>query len=150
MQERRKRERAFAERLAPVSRSWRQLADDALSSLGISNSSGWALVHLLRLGKTVRQSELARVVGVTEPSLVRTLNLLEGAGLAVRIADETDRRAKHLSLTAEGEALAERIDARLNTLRAGLLGGITDADLETTVAVLDRIAARVAESSSKP
>ena len=116
----------------------------------MSKSSGWALVHLLRLGKTVRQSELARVVGVTEPSLVRTLNLLEGAGLIERIADETDRRAKHLSLTGEGEALAERIDKRLITLRVSLLDGITDAELETTVAVLDRIAARVAESSGKP
>lgn len=144
------RERALAERLLPVSRSWRQLADDALSSLGISNSSGWALVHLLRQGKTVRQSELARIVGITEPSLVRTLNLLEGAGLIERIADETDRRAKHLALRPEGEALAERIDTRLNALRASLLDGIPDEDLETTVAVLDRIAARVAESSDKP
>lgn len=150
MQDRRQRERALAEKLAPVSRSWLQLADDTLSSLGVSNSSGWALVHLLRLGKTVRQSELARVVGVTEPSLVRTLNLLEGAGLIERIADETDRRAKHLSLTGEGEALAERIDKRLITLRVSLLDGITDEELETTVAVLDRIAARVAESSGKP
>lgn len=150
MQDRRLRERALAERLLPISRSWRQLADDALSSLGISNSSGWALVHLLRLGKTVRQSELARVVGVTEPSLVRTLNLLESAGLIERIADETDRRAKHLSLTPEGEVRAEGIDMRLNALRARLLDGISDADLETTVAVLDGIAARVAESSGKP
>jgi MarR family transcriptional regulator for hemolysin len=149
MQDRQSSEKALAARLGPVSRSWQQLADSALSSLGVSNSSGWALVHLLRLGNEVRQGDLARAINVTEPSLVRTLHLLEEAGLVERIADDSDRRAKHLRLTDEGAAAARRIDKRLIELRATLLDGIPGEDVETVVRVLDRIAARIAESAAR-
>lgn len=149
MQDRQSSEKALAARLGPVSRSWQQLADSALSSLGVSNSSGWALVHLLRLGDDVRQGDLARVINVTEPSLVRTLHLLEDAGLVERVADDSDRRAKNLRLTAEGVTAARRIDKRLIELRAGLLDGIPTEDVETVVRVLDRIAARIAESAAR-
>lgn len=149
MQDRQSSEKALAARLGPVSRSWQQLADSALSSLGVSNSSGWALVHLLRLGDEVRQGDLARVINVTEPSLVRTLHLLEDAGLVERRADDSDRRAKNLCLTEEGAAAARRIDKRLIELRASLLDGIPTEDVETVVRVLDRIAARIAESAAR-
>lgn len=149
MQDRQSSEKALAARLGPVSRSWQQLADSALSSLGVSNSSGWALVHLLRLGDDVRQGDLARVINVTEPSLVRTLHLLEDAGLVERVADDSDRRAKKLRLTAEGVTAARRIDKRLIELRASLLDGIPTEDVETVVRVLDRIAARIAESAAR-
>ncbi|WP_334182271.1 MarR family winged helix-turn-helix transcriptional regulator [Novosphingobium sp.] len=149
MQDRQSSEKALAARLGPVSRSWQQLADSALSSLGVSNSSGWALVHLLRLGNEVRQGDLARVINVTEPSLVRTLHLLEDAGLVERRADDSDRRAKHLRLTDEGVVAAKRIDKRLIELRASLLDGIPTEDVETVVRVLDRIAARIAESAAR-
>ncbi|MBO9725543.1 MAG: MarR family transcriptional regulator [Novosphingobium sp.] len=149
MQDRQSSEKALAARLGPVSRSWQQLADSALSSLGVSNSSGWALVHLLRLGDEVRQGDLARVINVTEPSLVRTLHLLEDAGLVERRADDSDRRAKNLCLTEEGAAAARRIDKRLIELRASLLDGIPTEDVETVVRVLDGIAARIAESAAR-
>ena len=149
MQDRQSSEKALAARLGPVSRSWQQLADSALSSLGVSNSSGWALVHLLRLGRAVRQGDLARVINVTEPSLVRTLHLLEDAGLLERVADDNDRRAKHLRLTEEGLVAAQRIDKRLIELRASLLDGISTEDVETVVRVLDRISARIAESAAR-
>jgi MarR family transcriptional regulator for hemolysin len=149
MQDRQSSEKALAARLGPDSRSWQQLADSALSSLGVSNSSGWALVHLLRLGNEVRQGDLARVINVTEPSLVRTLHLLEDAGLVERRADDSDRRAKHLRLTDEGVVAAKRIDKRLIELRASLLDGIPTEDVETVVRVLDRIAARIAESAAR-
>jgi MarR family transcriptional regulator for hemolysin len=149
MQDRQSSEKALAARLGPVSRSWQQLADSALSSLGVSNSSGWALVHLLRLGDDVRQGDLARVINVTEPSLVRTLHLLEDAGLVERVADDSDRRAKNLRLTEDGIIAARRIDKRLIELRASLLDGIPTEDVETVVRVLDRIAARIAESAAR-
>lgn len=149
MQDRQSSEKALAARLGPVSRSWQQLADSALSSLGVSNSSGWALVHLLRLGRAVRQGDLARAINVTEPSLVRTLHLLEDAGLLERVADDNDRRAKHLRLTEEGLVAAKRIDKRLIELRASLLDGISTKDVETVVRVLDRISARIAESPAR-
>ncbi len=128
-----------------LSRAWRQLADRVLASLEISNSTGYALLHLERLGEGARQSDLAREIGITEASLVRTLQHLERIGLVRREADPEDGRAKTLHLTEEGARLARLIDQRLIELRTQLLGGISDADLEATMRVLETVARRIVE-----
>ena len=140
----------FATQLSPVSRAWMQLADRILGSLAISNSAGWALVHLARLGQGARQGDLARAIGITEASLVRTVQQLERGGLVERRADEDDRRANLLHLTAEGTTLARKADKRLIELRIDLLEGVSDGDLEVAVRLLDTIAARAADMRGRP
>ncbi|UYY77925.1 MarR family winged helix-turn-helix transcriptional regulator [Sphingomonas sp. R1] len=136
--------------MSPVSRAWQRLADTTLASLGISSSTGWALVYLQRLGDSARQADLARAVGVTEASLVRTLHALEDAGLVVRAVDKRDRRANLLQLTPEGVSHASRIDRRLAALRSELLDGVSDGELETTLRVLDTLAAKLADRRAQP
>ena len=130
--------------------AWQRLADTALATLDISNSQGWALVHLARLGAETRQADLARAIGITEASLVRTLHQLEHAGYVTRRPDRDDRRTNRLVLTEAGTAIAAGIDARLITLRAELLNAIPDADVETTVRVLELVAQRIAERRGRP
>ncbi|WP_084582706.1 MarR family winged helix-turn-helix transcriptional regulator [Sphingomonas azotifigens] len=131
--------------MSPTSRAWQRLADATLASLDISGSTGWALVYLQRLGEDVRQAELARAIGVTEASLVRTLHALEESGMVVRVADAQDRRANRLRLTERGVSHASRIDQRLAALRSALLDGVSDADLEATLRLLDQLATKLAE-----
>lgn len=138
-------ERALATRMSPTSRAWQRLADATLASLDISSSTGWALVYLQRLGEDVRQAELARAIGVTEASLVRTLHALEDAGLVIRVADLQDRRVNRLRLTERGVSHASRIDAQLAALRSTLLEDVSDADLEATLRLLDQLAAKLAK-----
>ncbi|HUD27627.1 MAG TPA: MarR family transcriptional regulator [Novosphingobium sp.] len=135
----------FATQLSPVSRAWLQLADRILGSLAISNSAGWALVHLKRLGEGVRQGDLARAIGITEASLVRTVQQLERDGLVERRADEDDRRAYRLHLSHEGRVLARKADERLVDLRRELLDGIPDADIDAAVRLFGTVAARAAD-----
>lgn len=142
-------ERALASQMPALSRSWRRLADRALANLGLSGSARWALVHLLRM-EDPRQGDLAREIGITEASLVRTLQQLERAGLILRTADEGDRRANRLRLTQEGDAQARSANARLVELRAHLLAGIRDDELGTTLAVLERLETRIAEGLARP
>ncbi|MCJ2182967.1 MarR family transcriptional regulator [Novosphingobium sp. 1949] len=132
-----------------LARTWRQLADRVLASLEISNSTGYALLHLERLGPGARQSDLAREIGITEASLVRTLQHLERAGLVRREGDPEDGRAKLLHLTEDGARVARKIDRRLMDLRAELLADIPDADLEASVRVLERVSARIAERRNR-
>ncbi len=135
----------LATQLPPVARVWRQLADRILASLDISNSAGWALVHLERLGAGARQAELARAIGITEASLTTTVRQLEQAGLVERLADEGDRRANRLHLTQEGARIARKAEGRLVALRAELLDGISDADLEAAVRLISTVANRAAD-----
>ncbi|MCJ2187680.1 MarR family winged helix-turn-helix transcriptional regulator [Novosphingobium beihaiensis] len=136
---------ALPAQILSLARSWRQLADRVLASLEISNSTGYALLHLERLGEGVRQSDLAREIGITEASLVRTLQHLERIELVQREADPDDGRAKTLRLTGEGRRLARLIDARLIELRRELLDGISSEDLQTALGVLERVSSGIAE-----
>ncbi|WP_186141856.1 MarR family winged helix-turn-helix transcriptional regulator, partial [Burkholderia gladioli] len=90
-----------------------------------------------RLGESVRQGTLSEHVGIEGPSLVRLLDQLCAAGLARRDEDPHDRRAKTISLTAAGRSVTTRMEEDLRVLRAQVLKGITRADLEATLRVLD-------------
>jgi MarR family transcriptional regulator for hemolysin len=148
--DRRHLELALATGIRPLAGAWQRLADAALASFGISNSQGWALVHLARLGPDTRQADLARAIGITEASLVRTLHQLEHAGLIARQPGRDDRRANRLVLSDRGATLAARIDERLIALRAELLADICDDELDTTMRVLDHVAQRIVERRGRP
>ena len=62
MSRRRHLEFSLATGIRPLAGAWQRLADAALATLGISNSQGWALVHLARLGSNARQADLARAI----------------------------------------------------------------------------------------
>ena len=89
---------ALAQKLPQVVRNWQRLADAALVEFRISSSAGWCLVHLDRLGSGARQTDLAEQLGITQPSLVRTLHQLEATGLVERLSHPQDRRANRLAL----------------------------------------------------
>ncbi|MES1972998.1 MAG: MarR family transcriptional regulator [Pseudomonadota bacterium] len=143
-------ELALARRLNPVSRAWMQVADQVLARLGVSNSTGWCLVHLDRLGADARQSELARAIGISEPSLVRTLHQLEATGMIARRTDPNDRRANHLLLTEQGRALAAHIEEALMELRRELLVDLPDEDIEATLRLCDALTDRIARRRLQP
>ena len=108
------------------------------------------MVHLARLGADTRQADLARAIGITEASLVRTLHQLEHAGLIARQPGHDDRRANRLVLSDRGAKLAAQIDERLIALRIELLEGIPDDDLNATLRVLNHVAQRVTERRGRP
>jgi len=91
----------------------------------------------------VRQVTLAEHVGIEGPSLVRLLDQLCAAGLVRRDEDPDDRRAKTISLTEEGLAVTARMEQDLRELRARVLKGVSRADLEATLRVLNAFNAAV-------
>lgn len=145
---RRNAELQIAHHIAPAAQGWRQLANAALAEFRVSNSSGWCLVYLDRLGPDARQIDLARAIGISHPSLVRTLDQLEAAGFVERSPCPDDRRSNRLIVTSRGKELAGQIEGKLASLRAQLLAGITDADLEATIQTLEILSERIAERRS--
>ncbi|QDC38312.1 MarR family winged helix-turn-helix transcriptional regulator [Sphingobium fuliginis] len=137
--------RALAHKMPQVARQWRQLADLALAEFGVSNSAGWCLIYLDRLGPDVRQADLAEELGIAQPSLVRTLDQLQAAGLVERVPNPDDRRSNRVAFTAEGQELVGRIEARLENLRRELLDGVPDAAIEIIVNLLNLLERRMAE-----
>ncbi|YBV94706.1 MarR family transcriptional regulator (plasmid) [Phyllobacteriaceae bacterium JZ32] len=129
-------QRIFTAKLLSTGRQWRRAVDQQLSAHGISEACAAPLLWIGRLGGGVRQVVLANQVGIEGPSLVRLLDQLEAMGLVVRKEDPTDRRAKGLWLTEEGQRLAARMEDMLDGLRGRILRDIDKADLEAAIRVL--------------
>ncbi|MEZ2131568.1 MULTISPECIES: MarR family winged helix-turn-helix transcriptional regulator [unclassified Sinorhizobium] len=129
-------QRIFTMNLLTTGRQWRKAVDQALSAHGISEACASPLVWIGRLGGGVRQVVLANHVGIEGPSLVRLLDQLEALGLVVRKDDPTDRRAKGLWLTAEGEKLAAHMEDVLDELRGRILAKVDKSDIEAAIRVL--------------
>ncbi|MFK0165276.1 MarR family winged helix-turn-helix transcriptional regulator [Rhizobium sp. NPDC090279] len=129
-------QRIFTANLLTTGRQWRRVVDITLSSHGISEAVAAPLLWISRLGGGVRQVVLATYVGIEGPSLVRLLDQLESMDLVIRKDDPTDRRAKGLWLTPEGEKLAARMEDALDELRGKILANVDPADIEAAVRVL--------------
>lgn len=129
-------QRIFTANLLTTGRQWRRAVDLALSSHGISEAVAAPLLWIGRLGGGVRQVVLATCVGIEGPSLVRLIDQLESMDLVIRKDDPTDRRAKGLWLTPEGEKLASRMEDVLDELRGKILANVDPADIEAAVRVL--------------
>ena len=117
-------------------RHWRKICQSTLVSYGISEACAVPLLMIGRLGDGVHQVKVAHASGMESPSLVRLLDQLCSGGYVCRTEDVHDRRAKALSLTAQGRALAESIEGELVRLRREILQGIAPADLEATLRVI--------------
>ncbi|MFC5429865.1 MarR family winged helix-turn-helix transcriptional regulator [Paraburkholderia denitrificans] len=123
--------------LVLASRKWRRTIHGALTAYNVSEACAAPLLTAGRLGEAVRQVTLAEYVGIEGPSLVRLLDQLCAAGLVRRDEDPDDRRAKTISLTDEGRAVTAKMERDLRALRERVLKGVTRADLEATLRVLD-------------
>src|SRR5262245_52656384 len=94
----------------PLSRRLRQIADNALAEIGLSQATGWVLLHVARLGGEPRQTDLATAVDMNGPGLVRLLDNLEASGLVQRQVEAADRRINRIRLTDAGRALTDQVE----------------------------------------
>lgn len=129
--------------IGQISRRWRARLDGRMAGFGLTEARWLPLLHLARWGDGASQKELAASLGVEGPTLVRTLDWLEREGLVERRAVPHDRRAKTVHLTPRASALHREIEREAQGVRADILEGISEAELATCIAVLDRIAQRL-------
>lgn len=125
--------------VARVTRRWRKLLDERLKDLGVTQARWTTMVYLQRGGEGLTQRELASLMAIENPTLVRLLDSLEGQGLIERRPCQKDRRARRLHLTPAGESFMDDLNSRANKLREEMLAGVDDADLEVAMNVFNRI-----------
>jgi DNA-binding MarR family transcriptional regulator len=83
-------------------------ADAILTKDGLGRAHHRVL-HFVRRQPDLRVTDLLAILKITKQSLARVLNeLIEGGWIDSRV-DGDDRRARRLTLTAKGEALAQRL-----------------------------------------
>jgi len=90
-----------------------RVANEALRPLGLEGRHLGVLLVLDRQGPQ-SQTQIGERLGADKSAMGRTVDDLERLGAAVRRADPADRRARQVSLTADGERLvveAKRVAA---------------------------------------
>jgi DNA-binding MarR family transcriptional regulator len=79
---------------------------------GLSMTQCKALLELGGLGSEVKPrqvGDLAETFGVSVPSMSRAVDALVKDGLATRVEDPDDRRARRIAITAKGKQLVETL-----------------------------------------
>ena len=90
------------------------------------------------------QRELSARIGITEPTTVSALKVLERRKLIKRIAKARDRRAVRVYLTAAGRRLEREVVPKIHAVNDAVIAGISAQDL----AVLDRVLACIRDNAS--
>jgi MarR family transcriptional regulator for hemolysin len=137
----------FSRHLYTTTARWRTYLDGQLKELGLTRARWSILVELARSDDQLSQRELATLIGVEAPTLVRMLDSLEASGFVERIPDPADRRTKRLRLTERARALSDQISNASSRVREQLLGHVELQDLEVCIKVLDRISSELDQLS---
>lgn len=116
--------------LARLVRVWRALIDHRLKHLDLTQTHWVTLHNIHELPPEQSQIQLARAIGIEQPSLVRTLDQLEEKGLISRHTCASDRRAKRIRLTAKAEPLIGQMEDVIRKTSDEILTGITAQDIK--------------------
>ncbi|WON78737.1 transcriptional regulator SlyA [Serratia sp. UGAL515B_01] len=135
--------------LARLVRVWRALIDDRLKPLELTQTH-WVTLHIInRLPPDQSQIQLAKAIGIEQPSLVRTLDQLEEKGLITRHICPNDRRAKRIKLTKAAEPIIYEVDSVINDTRSEILSGISTEEVSILVGLIGRLEQNIIELQEK-
>jgi len=103
----------------------------------------FAILNRLHQYGELTQVELASLTYKDKPAVTRMLDRMIARGLVRKQTSSADRRAYLVSLTPRGEALRDAIVPRAVAFLEDACTGVRAQDLETTVATLKAISARL-------
>jgi len=136
-----------------VMRLHRRLRRTPASASAALTPTRLSVLHtVLRLGP-LRLSDLAAEEGINPTMLSRVVADLGDAGLVDRTCDPGDRRAALVTVTAEGQQLAMRMQGERTDVLTVALSALSSADrrrLEQALPALERLAEALKSASSAP
>jgi DNA-binding MarR family transcriptional regulator len=132
-------DREFRDVLALVSRTFKSASADAMRRVGVHVGQNFLLDELWHEDR-LTAGELARRVGVEQPTITRMSQRMEVAGLVTRVRDEHDRRVIRIALTDQGQALRDQLPAMLDDVARQALDGLTTAQRAQLVRLLSHVA----------
>ncbi|SFN93127.1 transcriptional regulator SlyA [Xenorhabdus japonica] len=131
--------------LARLVRVWRALIDHRLKPLKLTQTHWVTLYNISQLPPEQSQIQLAKAIGIEQPSLVRTLDQLEEKKLITRHTCANDRRAKRIKLTGESETFIREVDSVIDSTRKEILEGITHDELILFASVIKKIEKNISQ-----
>lgn len=124
--------------VARVGKALDRAFDEALAAAGGTRPT-WLILLAVKSGAGTTQTELARHVGISGPTLIHHLDRLESTALVARTRDPANRRPYTITLTPAGDELFVRLRDAAVAFDRRLRDGISDrriADLRGVLAAL--------------
>jgi MarR family transcriptional regulator for hemolysin len=125
--------------LARLVRVWRALIDHRLKPLELTQTHWVTLHNIHQLPPEQSQIQLAKAIGIEQPSLVRTLDQLEEKGLISRQTCANDRRAKRIRLTEKAEPLINEMEEVIGKTRDEILSGVSAEEVATLLSLVRKL-----------
>ncbi|NSC23130.1 MarR family transcriptional regulator [Streptomyces albus subsp. chlorinus] len=117
----------------------RQASDAPLAHEGFSRAEFDILSALRREDRELTPGQLARETYASGTAVTKRVRTLEEKGLVARRPDDRDRRVAHLSLTAGGRELVDRIMPEQIAYERSLLSGLADEQRDQLAQVLGEL-----------
>lgn len=109
----------------------------ALAPFGL-RSGAFSTLTLIATNPGISQNELARGLGIDKSAVVAIIDDLEQRGLARRLRSPADRRRHALSLTAQGEAMMERMRGPVAEVGLPIRAALSMEEMDQLLLLLDR------------
>ena len=138
----------FSAALHTTARAWKQALDRRLKHLGLGQTSWMAIALTAKAAQPLSQTDLALALGLEAASVVSLVDRLVQAGLVQRQPSPTDRRVKHVVLTAEGWALNAKLKLEAERFRREMLSPQDQDLLQQASELLERLQAACEESKA--
>jgi MarR family transcriptional regulator for hemolysin len=133
--------------IVTAARCWRKLANERVKVVG-QTMARWETLFLVALsGDELTQGELARLISVEGPTIVRMLDVLGKEGLIARRQNSADRRVTTNRITPKGLRAIREIMEITDKLRAEVMGNVDPHRLEIFLDVLTQILRSIDERS---
>ena len=140
---------SFLTDLSVAGRKMRTLFDGKMKERGLTLSRARALLYLSN-NEAVSQTELASVLEIEQPTVVRLLDGLEKQELIERKAVDGDRRTKQICLTDKSQQQVSEIQDIVDQMRRLLLADLTDDELVVASRVLNLLIRRIETTGQAP
>jgi DNA-binding MarR family transcriptional regulator len=114
-------------RILQIHRAHRSRAEAALNQLGLHTGQEMLLFHLWN-EEGLTQSQLVDQLCVEPPTVTKTLQRLEQAGVVERRQDAEDARVSRVYLTPKGRALKEQVKTIWDNLEALTVQGLSEVE----------------------
>jgi DNA-binding MarR family transcriptional regulator len=132
----------LAELLSHSARRLHRGSTAQLAPLGITNAQARVLRIVASAGQPLRMAEIAARLDVVPRSVTTMVDGVETAGLIVRSADPADRRSVLVSLTAQGQALLERLESARRSTAEDIFGRLAAEERSDLARLLDALCRR--------
>jgi DNA-binding MarR family transcriptional regulator len=99
----------------------------------------WAVLMFLWGRDGLSQAELARVVAIEPPTIVRTIDRMVRDGLVTRVPDHDDGRVTRIYLTDRGRSLRDELVPKAVAVNARNASRMTEAEGRTLRRLLGKL-----------